>query len=429
MLTGDLVRARRKGENLTPAYLRGPGRERLLPYAESLIAALQGLVGERRDAIDEALDELHHGARDRVTVLGLRKLCEDRSTYGMEPGPPPEDVRRAVFFAASRAHQALGVRDRFDRGAVLAQVGAELGVSPEALDARLFADLRGEERLLAFDAPTPSELLERYDVALAQATLFRATKVVLRVEGESPARYRALFRSARFHGLLHLVEGSAERGYTITLDGPMSLFEASSRYGVRLAMFLPAVLACRAFHLRAELAWGKAREPAIFTITPADELVPHAAPEAPLAPELADLCEAFARLRSPWKPAPNDRVLALPGEAVVVPDLVFRHEASGREVYFEHFGPWCRDAVFRRVEALKRGLGAPLLLAGPKELRASEELLSPSDGGCLYIYRATLSARAVHERLDALAGALASAAPAPPPRPAKKPKRPPQRTA
>lgn len=410
-----------------PVYLRGPGRERLAPYAESLVAALKGLVGERRDVIDDALESLHHGARDRVTVLGLRKLCEDRSTYGMEPGLPPEEVRRAVFFEASRVHQSLGVRERFERSAVLAKVAAELGAQPEALDARLYADLRGEERLLAFDAPKPSELLERYDVSLAQATLFRATKVVLRVEGESPARYRALFRSARFHGLLHLVEGSAERGYTITLDGPMSLFESSSRYGVRLALFLPAVLTCRTFHLRAELAWGKAREPAVFAITPADELVPHAAEEAPLSPEMAAFCEAFARLRSPWKVTPNDRVIALPGEAVVVPDLLLRHAETSHEVYLEHFGPWCRDAVFRRVESLKRGLGVPLLLAGPKELRVSEELLSASDGGALYIYRATLSARAVLERLDALASAL-PATPAPSPRPAKKPKKQPTKT-
>lgn len=429
MLTGDLVRARRKGESLTPVYLRGPGRERLGPYAASLIATLSGLVGERRDDIDDALDALHHGARDRVTALGLRKLCEDRSTYGMEPGLPPEEVRRAVFFEASRVHQGLGVRERFERGAVLAKVAAELGLSPETLDTRLYADLRGEERLLAFDAPTPSELLERYDVSLAQATLFRATKVVLRVEGESPARYRALFRSAKFHGLLHLVEGSAERGYTITLDGPMSLFEASSRYGVRLALFLPALLACRAFHLRAELAWGKAREPAVFTLTPGDELVPHAPPEGALPPELESFCEAFTRLGSPWKPTANDRVLALPGEVVVVPDLRFRHAETGRELFLEHFGPWCRDAVFRRIESVKRGLAVPLVLAGPKELRVSEELLAPSDGGSLYIYRATLSARAVLERLEALASALPSAPPAPRARPAKKPQSPPPRTA
>lgn len=404
MLTGDLVRARRKGENLVPVYLRAPGRERLAPYAEALIAALRTLVGQRRDDVDDALEGLHHGARDRVAVLGLRKLCEDRSTYGMEPGVPPEEVRRAVFFEASKVHQQLGVRERFDRDAVLSTVGARLDQPAATLDARLYADLRGEERLLSFEAPTATELLERYDVALAQATLFRATKVVLRVEGESPARYRALFRSARFHGLLHLVEGSADRGYTITLDGPMSLFEASSRYGVRLAMFLPAVLACRAFHLRAELAWGKTREPAVFTVTPADELVPHAETEAALAPEMEALCAAFKRLDSPWKVAPNDRVLALPGEAVVVPDLVFRHAKSRREVFLEHFGPWCRDAVFRRVEAVKRGLGARLLLVGPKALRVSEELLDAGDGGALYVYRASLSARSVLERVEALGG-------------------------
>ena len=79
---------------------------------------------------------------------------------------------------------------------------------------------------------------------LAQAVLLRATRVSVHLEGEEPQRYRKIFRAARFHGLLHVVHGSPEKGYTIDLDGPFSLFDAVQRYGFRLALFLPTADAC-----------------------------------------------------------------------------------------------------------------------------------------------------------------------------------------
>ncbi len=38
------------------------------------------------------------------------------------------------------------------------------------------------------------------------------------------------------------IEGDADTGFTITIDGPASLFKASTRYGLALAKLLPAML-------------------------------------------------------------------------------------------------------------------------------------------------------------------------------------------
>lgn len=400
MLTLDLVRVRRKDQSIIPRYLRKDARERMLPVASAFLETIAGMIGQRRDDIEAAISAVPVPARDRVTALGLRKLLDDRSEYEVTEGVDPEHLRREVFAAAAAAHKGLDVHAEFDREAVLDDVAARLSLTRAALEAGLYADLRGSEILRGFRDITPEALIERYDLALAQAVLLRAARVEVRVEGETPDRYRKLFRAARFHGLIHVVTGDPEAGYTITLDGPFSLFDAVQRYGLRLALFLPSVLACARFHVTAQVLWGKSREPLTFEITPKDGLVSHAADFPHSSPDLDVFCAAFTRLGSAWTVQPNERIFALPGEVVCVPDLVFKNRTTGDEVFLEAFGFWSRDAVWRRVELIRRGFPARILLAVSKQLRVSEEVLGEEDAGELYAYGAAMSPRAVLDRLD-----------------------------
>lgn len=387
-----------------PQYLQGAAAERLLPVAAAYVEILAQQIGRCREEVEAALDAVEVPARDRVAALGLRKVLEDGCEFEVAAGVDPEGLRRELFLAAAAAHRGLDVRARFDRAAVLAEVAARLGTTPEAIEAGLYADLRGAEILRSAASEAPDILLDRYNLALAQSILLRATQVTVRVEGESAARYRRLFRAARFHGLLHVVRGDPEAGYTITLDGPYSLFDAVQRYGLRLAMFLPSVLLCRSFHVRADVRWGREKEPFAFEITPSDGLVFHGRELPDTTPELEAFCEGFRKLGSPWTVARNERIFALPGEVVCVPDLVFENRATGEEVYLEAFGFWSRDAVWRRVELIRKGFPARIVLAVGKQLRVSEEVLGEEDAGEIYVYRATMSPRAVLARLDGKRG-------------------------
>jgi hypothetical protein len=399
LLTSDLIRVKKRQKRLRAGYLRGDEAARILPIAEDFVAVLSNAAGMAREEVDDALDAVPVPAELRIVALGLRKVLEGRCAYEVPEGAPPEAVRREVFLAAAAAHKALDVRGELDRAQVLAEVAPRLGLSPEAIEAALYADLRDNEILRAFRPIGARALLERYDLALAQSILLRATKVVVRVSGESPDRYRRLFRAARFHGLIHVVEGTPEAGYTITLDGPFSLFDAVQKYGLRLAMFLPAILACSAFHVRAEVLWGRTRSPATFEIEPEDGLVSHQ-PEMPqAAPDLESFRAAFERLGSEWTVADSERIFALPGEVVCVPDLVFRSAETGEEVFLEAFGFWSRSAVWQRVELVRKGFPARILLAVSKQLRVSEEVLGEEEAGEIYVYKTAMSPRAVLERL------------------------------
>jgi len=170
------------------------------------VAAVEQSVGARRSELVGSLDDVPCRPTDRIVVAGLRKLLLDRCEFAVDDGPDPVELRAQVFSLAAASRQALGPRDDFPRDEILELAAEQLGVPPAAVADRLFADLRDNERLVGFRAIEPVALLHRYDVALAQAVLLRARRVVLSLDGETPVRLRQLFRAARFHGLLHRVE-------------------------------------------------------------------------------------------------------------------------------------------------------------------------------------------------------------------------------
>lgn len=400
MLTGDLVRARRRGAALVPQYINAATRDRIRPLAEQLIAVHRAMVGESRERLEQALAGIRFEARDRVIGLGLCKLLEDRSTYAIAEGVVPEDLRHEVFLAAAAAHRELDVRDAFDRDEVLRAVAERMGKSVDEVEGGLYADLRSAELLRAFEAVSGEDLLDLYDVSLVRALLLRATKVTVTLSDQTSRTYRDIFRAARFHGLLHTVTGTEDTGYAITVDGPFSLFDAVQRYGMRLGMFLPHVLACSKFQLEADLVWGKSREHLTLSVGSSDRLRAKREDDGSLSPELEALVASFRKLDSGWEVKRSDRIFSLPGHLVCAPDLLFHHRESGAKAYLEAFGFWSRDAVWRRVELVRAGLSEHLILAVGKQLRVSEAVLDEGSAGELYVYKTTMSARAILERLD-----------------------------
>jgi predicted nuclease of restriction endonuclease-like RecB superfamily len=410
VLTGELLRVRSTGGALVPRYLAPGQRARLLPAAEELLTHARAAPAHHalRAELGAALEAVPHAAVDRFVMAGLCKLVLDRCAFAVTPGPEPAALRERTFRLAAERRRTLEPLGSFDRDAVLADVSAALArdgipLAPAELDARLFADLPEEERCTGFRDLSAGALLDRYDLALAQGVLLRATRVTVWLEGEAPAAVRNLFRAARFHGLLHRVIAEGDGGWRVDLDGPFSLFSAVQRYGLALGLFLPAVLRCRRWRLEADLLWGAARRPMRFVLRPEHGLAAGEPPPPGLPRELAAFAKAFASLGSAWSVAPCTEILSVPGEPAVVPDLVF--ERAGERVYLEAFGYWSRAAVWRRIETLRRGFPARLLLAVGKRLRVSEQALEDEAAGELYVYREKMRPSAVLERLERLRAA------------------------
>jgi uncharacterized protein len=369
MLTGKMVRVRYARERILPYYLdvNDPLWREL---AERLLEMFRGQQGKPRGELEDDLAAAFGNEPAQLVYQGLAKLLEDRCEFEVVSGSPPEELREAVFAAAAEARRGDGVT--FDRNAVLRGVAEKLGLTPEVVDQGLFADLKSEQRLIAFKDTTAERLLQRYNVALAQAVLLRSTRVHVAVRGEPPQRYRQLLRLVKFRRLVCEMEKTGPDGHLLHLDGPMSLFTATQKYGLQLALFLPAVLHCHDFELNAELRWGAQRKPKTFLLSSADGLVSHAADAGMyVPPELGMFVELFRKKVDEWTIEEETEVFPL-GETFWVPDYRLRHKASGKVVLLEVLGFWRRSSAEKHLERLRLHVKTPFLLAVSDQLRIDD---------------------------------------------------------
>jgi uncharacterized protein len=370
MLTGKMLRVRYARDRIIPHYINTQD-SLWLETAERMLEMFRGREGRTRGELEDEQREAFGDDPGQLVHQGLAKLLEDRCEFEVSSACPPERLRAAAFAAAARRRKEA-TQLIFDRGAVLAEVAAELGLPPEAVDQGLFADLKSEQRLTKFKDISAERLLQRYNVALAQAVLLRSTRVHVTVRNEPPQRYRQLLRLVKFHRLVCELERLGPDSFRLHLDGPMSLFSATNKYGLQLALFLPAVLLCRDFTLEAELRWGPQRKPKKFLVAPGDGLVSHYPDHGMYTPpELAMFAGLFRKRVADWELVEETDILPL-GDGFWAPDFRLVHKATGRVVYLEVLGFWRRSSAEKHLERLRRHAREPFLLAVSDGLHIDE---------------------------------------------------------
>lgn len=400
MLTADLVRVRvRKGE-LALRALDAKTIERLQPAIERYVEVLAEGQGKALEEIEDALGEVDVAARDRKTADGLRKLLLDRCTFEMDDGIDPPTIREAVFTRAAAARRGATDEAPFEREAVIVEAAEALGLSAQQVEDGLFADLKKAHRLQSFERVEADELLAGYDIEQAKAVLLRATKLVVDVDFHDAGSAREFFRKLKFRRLLHRIARRPDGVYHVEIEGPYALFQSSTRYGLQLALMLPALRACAAYALEAEVNWHKGKPPVTFRLAGEADASAEMR-KARMPDEVRTLVKRFKALDCGWSVRRASKILAVPGAGLCVPDLVFTHDESKTRVYLEVMGYWSRAAVVRRVELAEKGLGEPVIFALSSRLRVSEEMLDEGTKGELYVYKGAMSARAIAERLDA----------------------------
>lgn len=414
MLTADLVLARRRGDELLVPPLDAARRALALTLAHTYSELARGCVGQPRRELDEALRGVAVPPRDRKLALGMAKMVTDLCSFEEDGGVDPIALRREVFRAAAAARRAqqevpgTSPTAGFDRAAVLAPIAAAHALEGAALERALYADLPGEHRVTDAVLPAPDVLVARYELALHQAVLLRATQVRATVRTRAPEDLRALFRKLKFLQLLVQIQrDDAGSGYRLVIDGPFSLFESVTRYGLALALALPSLRACDELTLEADVLWGKLRSPLRFRLRQRQ-----AAPDDTATgggEGLSDTAAALlAGLRDPevagpWRAEVATTILDVPGLGVTVPDLRLEHALSGAQVYVEVLGFWNREAVWKRVELARAGLAAPIVFVVSRRLRVSEAVLPDDLPAALYVFGTTPSPRALRKRVEAVA--------------------------
>lgn len=383
MLTGKLVRVRHSRNRLIPVYLDVTDQE-WREVAQHLLEVFREMNGKTRGEMEQEVEETIGDNPTQVVHQGLAKLLEDRCEFEVDSELAPEELREKVFLAAAAARRA----GAFDRIAVLDRVAAHAGTTSEAVDRGLFADLKSEQRCARFDDCTVEQLLNRYNVALAQAILLRSTGVTLQVYGETSARYRQLFRAIKFHRLICDVQASGPEAYTLRLDGPLSLFSATQKYGVQLANFLPTLLQCKRFELTGAVRWGAQRKEKVFTLNDGEGLKSHTVDYGDYTPkELTLFAESFRKSVAGWELSSEAEVMSLPS-GHWTPDFHIIHSATGEVVRLEILGFWRRADVEKLYRRLTAELDGPFVLAVSEQFNIDESL-ADEWGGHIYRFKRT----------------------------------------
>jgi predicted nuclease of restriction endonuclease-like RecB superfamily len=387
MLTADLALSWQRGDEIKPRLLNAADPRRLRE-AQTLVSLFKEYVGRTRGELERAIGEYAGAGTDYRIMRGLTKLLTDRCEFANAAAFDPVEARRALFLKASASHPVA----EDARESIASEVATELGCTAEDLLAGLYSDLEARQRLIEFEEIADRDLLDRYNVAQAQALLYRCTGMRLKVKPQSAEGYRELFGAIKAHRLIHSVKGSPAEGYEIVLDGPASLFHRSQKYGVQMAVFLPDLLACEGWEMSAEIQTR--RGAAFFGLKSEGHGL--RTTDAGLIgyqnPVREKLLESWQKFDSAWTLEASSEVIDL-GETAFVPDFALRH-ADGQIVHLEILGFWTPERLAERLREFDHAGLRNFLLAAWEELRGSREPFVKESANVV-VFKRTLDPAAV----------------------------------
>jgi predicted nuclease of restriction endonuclease-like RecB superfamily len=359
------------GEAVVPKRL--PLNADNLALAAELIALFHAAQGSTRGELETQLQVLEGERTDYRLKRGLAHLLDSAfSTFERRSPVEPAALRQRVF-ALSAQSVPSQQRSMATLTAVADALSHELAhdIGPEQVHAWLYADLLEQHVLTSFDEPTPEVLLQRYNLAQAQGVLYRARHVVITAHRNDPGEYKLLFRYVKLFGLMAYIEGDADHGFTLTIDGPTSLFTPSPRYGLALAKLLPALLHVTRWSLTATLVPRRLSpstpQVARFTLDAGCGLVSHYPSGKPHDSMLEQaFAERWAHTPTAWRLEREVDLIPLPG-SVMVPDFRLVH-ADGRSFLLEIVGYWRPEYLRKKFSQVRRAERPDLIVAVSERL-------------------------------------------------------------
>jgi len=367
MLPSDLLINRVRGESLDPKRLELNERNRAI--ATNLITLFQEHVGKTQGELETQLRELEGEETDFKVKRGLAHLLKSEAFSQFEIVSPlePQALRERVFALAANtvpipSNAAATLTTLADR----LSTELEREVLPSEIERGLYADLKENRILTRFEAPEADALVHRYNLSQVQGIFYKATHIQINAHRNDPGEYKLLFRYLKLFGLMTYIEGDADHGFTLTIDGPASLFSSSTRYGTDLAKLLPALLHVTKWSLAAELQWKdpftQERSSRRFALNSDCGLVTHYPPGKPYDSMLeASFADRWDALKSEWHLEREVDLIPIPG-SVMIPDFRLVHP-DGRTFLLEIVGYWRPDYLRKKFSQVRQSGCDNLILA------------------------------------------------------------------
>ena len=302
-------------------------------------------------------------------VNALCKLLDDASEFSK--GKSAAKLRQTLFASAAQFHPIVQHRETMLEHSVAdvrTRLAEQLKQPWDQIQADLFSDVLELQRLESFDSNMQaSDLLSRYNLAQAQAMLYRTQSAQLTMRADC----KVIVSAIKLSGLMHRIQRTdyphRENSlveYQIQLDGPQSNLRETARYGVRFAQLLATLVRCRDWCLNANLgahpattqtAGNTNRRSFRCQLSSTDGLK-----GAALASDGFD-SNLERQINESWQAGPvpgwswaRETDLLCIDQTVYTPDFSLRQNESDQTIYVEVVGYWTPEYLAEKRDRLEQ---------------------------------------------------------------------------
>jgi predicted nuclease of restriction endonuclease-like RecB superfamily len=409
MLTSELIKPRLRihGSNLHIEMVNEQDPS-LQQKAQDLICLFSRHQSQSQAAWEEAVRAYEGANVDYVFIRGLAKVLTDAAIFKPLTTPLPPATLREHIFSYGPVFEKPDIFHPTTRQEVLHEVAETFELSLGELDEILFADRGASYRLIdPGPAWTPSMLLARYNLELARGALYWASHITIEVS----SNYKDLWKFIKLFKLMFWAEPGRNGGYRIDLDGPISPFVSSTlRYGRQLAAFLPALLLCERWQMRAYVRPPQAQGETLYQLDHTCSLRSHFKSSGTFDSRLEeDFASEFEQKmgdkRGHWRMVRESEVILL-GDTVMVPDFVLidTHDEQ-RRILIELVGFWHPQYLRRKVEKVRAANCAHLLLLVYQGLNLAEDVFETTASEVIFFQNKPVL-KDVMETVEAMANRI-----------------------
>ena len=309
---------------------------------------------------------------DYKLVRGLVALLERRSIFENQfTNINPVKIRQKLFEESAKNGLALTEKHR---EIMLQKIAQQSHVSVQEIETAMWSDQEENLTLVKFEEIIPEQLLYWYNLSLTQTLLFRCTSMEFYVEGG--LYWKQVLRNVKRYGLMYNLEKQENKdSITCILDGPLSLFKMTDRYGTSMAKILPDIIKAPSWSISGSIVKKNEDGQKLYQFLLSDKNT--AGIIHPISPKSYQSSTAEKSLNSAsdndnfdssletnfeksflqhfdkkddWKISREPDPLIADGKAMIA-DFLF--ERYGKKVYFEIVGFWTKEYMQRKTSKIK----------------------------------------------------------------------------
>lgn len=372
MLPKDLQRFKIDGPNVAPQYIKAtPSVAQLL---EQILDCFRFSPDDTYGMLQDGLEPLVLSSTRHRLIKGIIHLLESRLRFEESFENDPMSLRQALF-AKAAAVSGADYANMTWRQSIFEEVAQAHGLTPDKLETIIYADLKDERRITAFDDLDIDQLVAEYNLDLAKSLLLYAKNLTFTVDlGSASAQsMRRLFQSMRFFNLLFEATQISDTFWQFSVDGPSAVLPQPQKYAASLAAFLPTLYTFKAWHATSSLEIdGKI---CTWQLKPDDFEPPIMHFHERIPEEAQQLMTRIPQIQPAWQIHHDTPIVQFGPQCVWVPDFSMQNTETGITAHIEVLGYWRGDYLNRRLSKLAAHKPENLILVLSDKLKIDKQAL------------------------------------------------------